>query len=215
MKSRILSTLDAFTCAVDVNSHDMLPTLVKDTGLSFEDIKKYATQILADIYADYGSFTVCTIDSFTTRLVRSFSRELRLPSSFSIVLDSTDLLSESIDMLLLKAGRDNEALTRILVDFVSEKIDEGSSWDISSILNEGGSMWNKEDNMLHMSRLSECRIEDFIELKKRLTDYVKDVKDRLSEKGQQVLDILKENVDDICVLAGGKNGVASVAKAMP
>ena len=210
MKSRILSTLDAFTCAVDVNSHDMLPTLVKDTGLSFEDIKKYATQILADIYADYGSFTVCTIDSFTTRLVRSFSRELRLPSSFSIVLDSTDLLSESIDMLLLKAGRDNEALTRILVDFVSEKIDEGSSWDISSILNEGGSMWNKEDNMLHMSHLSECRIENFIELKKRLTDYVKDVKDRLSEKGQQVLDILKENVDDICVLAGGKNGVASV-----
>lgn len=210
MKSRILSTLDAFTRADNVSSHDMLSDLVKDTGLSFEHIKLYASQILADIYADYGSFTVCTIDSFTTRLVRSFSRELHLPSSFSIAIDSADLLAESVDMLLLKAGRDNEALTRILVDFVSDKIDEGRQWDISSILNEGGAMWDNENNMVPMSRLSECRIEDFIELKKRLTDYVKDVKDRLSEKGQKALDIVKENIGDTSLLIGGSKGLASV-----
>ena len=155
MKSRILSTLQSFTHAVDIKSHDMLPSLVEETGLSFPQIKSYASQILSDIYADYSSFTVCTIDSFTTRLVRSFSRELHLPSSFSIAVDSADILSESVDMLLLKAGRDNKSLTSILVDFVSDKIDEGKLWDFTSTLNKNGEIWKEENNMIPLSRLSE------------------------------------------------------------
>ncbi len=210
MKSRILSTLQSFSHAVDIKSHDMLPSLVEETGLSFPQIKSYASQILSDIYADYSSFTVCTIDSFTTRLVRSFSRELHLPSSFSIAVDSADILSESVDMLLLKAGRDNKSLTSILVDFVSDKIDEGKQWDITSTLNKNGEIWKEENNMIPLSRLSECRIEDFLELKKRLTEYINGVRERLSEKGKEALDIIRKEGIKKESITGGKNGVFTV-----
>ena len=52
-----------------------------------------------------------------------------------------------------------------MVDFLSDKIDEGKQWDITSTLNKNGEIWKEENNMIPLSRLSECRIEDFLELK--------------------------------------------------
>ncbi|MDD4819860.1 MAG: UvrD-helicase domain-containing protein [Flavobacteriales bacterium] len=211
MKSRILSTLEDFSANGKNTSNSMFFDLIKSTGLTDIQMQRVAGDIISAIYSDYSAFAVCTIDSFTARLVRSFSRELKLPIGFNVVVEASDILNESIDMLLLKAGKENEALTSLLLDFVNEKVDNGSAWDISSILQNSGNIWNKEDSIEPMETLSNMKIEDFKRLLNIMSEYKKGVDDSLCDIGTKACELI-DNVGGADFFYRGKTGIVGLFK---
>lgn len=208
MKTRIINTLEDFSSADTKQLSGMMAQLASEIDLPAGELKNRAANVLKSIFEDYSAFSVGTIDSFTTKLVRSFSRELKLPVGFRIAVDSDNILSESVDMLLLKAGRDS-VLSEMLLDFVMRNVDEGRNWDIDSILISSGRIAEKESNIEQMEMLCGMKIEDYMSLGKKLNAYKLSVEKQISDLGDKACSIIYDVLGGDKILAYGASGVAS------
>ena len=91
--------------------------------------------ILKKIFLEYGAFSVITLDKFTHRLVRTFYREFNLPFGFEVSLDSESLIEETIDSILDEIGIDR-LISKYLLDFSLQKINNDKNWDVEIDLKE-------------------------------------------------------------------------------
>ncbi|MEQ9581467.1 MAG: UvrD-helicase domain-containing protein, partial [Arenibacter sp.] len=130
MKQRILGSLFAFGKTSDSNEiPSMLADISQELGIDIGTLRNRSKKVLKEILHNYAFFDVSTIDKFTHRLIRTFAKDLKLPQNFEVVLDTKLLLDEAIAKLINKAGADTQ-LTKVLIDFALEKIDDDKSWDI-------------------------------------------------------------------------------------
>lgn len=118
MKSRILYFLQ-------VLASDQHP----DTGLrnlllsqmqiarhgSDEQIRTKASRVFHQILHNYADFSVSTIDAFVYRLVRTFSRDVALPTQFELILNSEEIISRLIDRLFDRVGTDTRLTEQLMV----------------------------------------------------------------------------------------------------
>ena len=65
----------------------LLKSIIEETQLSEESIRKKSTEILKSIIHNYAAFEVSTIDGFTHRVLRTFAKDLGLPVNFEIALN--------------------------------------------------------------------------------------------------------------------------------
>ncbi|HAA15564.1 MAG TPA: ATP-dependent helicase/nuclease subunit A [Cytophagales bacterium] len=130
MKGRIVETLDLLR----QDSHKvqtMRDVLAEELQVTPKEIAKRASEVLSSILHQYGHFSVSTIDSFFQKIIRSFSREIGLQGGFTVELDTSKVLGELVDKLMERIGEEDQPLlTRWLVDFSREQLEEGAVWDI-------------------------------------------------------------------------------------
>ena len=91
--------------------------------------------ILKNILHEYAAFEVITLDSFTNKIIRNFSRELNLPSSYELIIESKQTFQDITNRILEKVGTD-KSLTKLLVSFSLSKVENFKSWDIAFDINE-------------------------------------------------------------------------------
>ncbi len=153
MKGRILESLFSFSQseAPETGSH-IFRELCREMGVSAQELSRRSGRVLKELLHNYAFFDVSTIDKFTHRLIRTFARDLKLPQNFEVVLDTNLLLEEAIANLLGKAGED-KALTRLLIAFALEKIDDDRSWDIAYDLFKTGKLLFNENHLGHLKQL--------------------------------------------------------------
>ncbi len=175
MKSRIVGSLSEFTNdEPSTKALDLMQDLSKDIGLSIIEIKTKSQQIIKHIIHNYAAFDISTIDKFTHKVIRAFAHDLGLPMTFEVTLDTENLLTEAVDSIIAEAGND-EILTKLLIDFTMEKTDEDKSWDISREILETGRLILNENNRNEISHFENKKIEDFIEIKSKLSTEVKNL----------------------------------------
>ena len=126
MKSRILKEIHTLASG-EKSAH--LKDLIEETQLDEKTLRQRARIIRSQILHDYSHFTVLTNDTFFQRILRAFVRELHIDMNFSTELDTVPLLTRSIDEVINDITS-NEQLRNWLEGLVSERIDEGSSWNI-------------------------------------------------------------------------------------
>lgn len=173
MKSRIVNNLSEF--AKDVPSpkaQDLMKVLSVETQLSNTQIKTKSQQIIKHIIHNYAAFDISTIDKFTHKVIRAFAHDLKLPMNFEVSLDTENLLIEAVDGIIAQAGED-DVLTKLLIDFTKEKTDDDKSWDISREILDVGRLIKNENNRSEIVHFQNKSIEDFIEIKKKLSDSCK------------------------------------------
>ena len=170
MKQRIVQGLvqlaDPVTHANGAVIKFMLPDLAKATGYSSEEVTKRAQSVLTRILHEYDDFSVRTIDSFVSRIIRTFAHDLHLPVDFEIEMDRDLMLDEAVDQLISKAGIDKD-LTNILVDFTEAKADDEKSWQIETdikktaefLFSEGSQNFISKLHEIHPARLNEMAVE--------------------------------------------------------
>ncbi len=168
MKERIVSCLILFADKkVLENPPDMFLDIAEDLNLEATVLKQRASATLTHLLHNYAAFSVETIDSFNHRLIRTFAKDLKLPSNFEVMLDIDSLLTEAVDALINKAGTD-DAVTKILIDFAIEKADDDRSWDIGFDLFNTSKMLANEDDAQHLKSLKNKSLDDFTQFKKIL-----------------------------------------------
>jgi len=191
MKQRIIKSLSSFANEeILIRPTDMANQIAKETGLSLNEIQKKSNLVLKHLLHNYSSFSVETIDSFNHRLIRTFSRELKLTGNFEVSLDTPKLLNEAVDLLISKAG-ENPKTTKVLIDFALEKTDDDKSWDISrDIIKTAGLLFN-ENETIPINKLREKSLDDFldfrIQLKKKREALLKELK-RIASETLQLID---------------------------
>ena len=143
MKSRIIKELHALgNGAPSAYRQD----LMQENHCNAAEIDRRAQEALIDILQDYPSFAISTIDSFFQQVVRSFAREIGLPGSYNVGLDSNDLLAQAIDQMFFELGETkNQTLLQWLTYFAEHNINEGKSWNPQKEMENFGAEIFKEN----------------------------------------------------------------------
>ncbi len=187
MKERILNNLLDFSKGNRKN--EMLQTLSVETGQTIETIRIKSGKVLDSILRNYTSFHIKTIDSFTNKVIKSFSFDLGIPLDFDVELDPESILKETIDLVISKIGVDKE-LTIALVEFAKQKTMEDKSWDISRDLMDISTLLLKENDAFQILKLEGKQISDFKILEKKLKAKQSETEKQFRQIGEKGLEII-------------------------
>ncbi|HEY3389705.1 MAG TPA: UvrD-helicase domain-containing protein [Prolixibacteraceae bacterium] len=141
MKDRILKDLSSLASG---NPSGHLEYLKTEFNQSEAEIRLKAASILRLILHDYSRFSISTIDSFFQRVIRAFSREMRLNASYRTELDAQLVLEEAVDRLFLEIDN-NPGLKNWMLEYADENLREGRSWNFREDLTGRGKELFKED----------------------------------------------------------------------
>lgn len=192
MKHRILDSLFNFgQSVVPQESVAMFEEICAELQVEPAILQKKSRYLLKEILHNYSFFDISTIDKFTHRLIRTFAKDLRLSQNFEVVLDTNLLLDEAVSRLIDKAGSDKK-LTKVLVEFSLEKIDDNKSWDVAYDLNQIGKLLFDETHVPHLKKLENKTIEDFLSLKKHIRQRIIALENELVSLATTVLRKIEE-----------------------
>lgn len=192
MKHRILDSLNQFSEVIDIEkAPPLFLDLMDELHIEAPALRERSKLTLKEILHNYAFFDISTIDTFTHRLIRTFAKDLKLPQNFEVVLDTDLILDEAVARLLYKAGT-NRKLTKVLLDFALEKIDEDKSWDIGFDLFNIGKLLFNETHAEHLEKIRDKGIDDFLGLKKVLRKRMLSLKDSLAQTATQTLQLISE-----------------------
>ncbi len=191
MKERVISTLKSFSNpAILENPNPLFELLMKDLNYTPEELHKKSAIILEHILNNYGAFDISTIDKFNHRILRTFARDMKLPTNFEVEMDTSLLLQRAVDQLIDKVGQEAE-LTDLLIQFAIDKADDDRSWDISFDLNEMSKILISENDLPYLKILETKTVSDFKQLKGLLTKKVESARKDINELASSVLTVLK------------------------
>lgn len=188
MKERVMEYLFEFTKEEIPESIIAVAMHIKEkTGLDDAAFRLKAQNIHNRLLHDYSAFDIVTIDAFNHRILRTFSRDLKLPDGFEVELDVSNLIAKAVHKVIARAGEDKE-LTDLLISFSLFKINEGKSWDIEYDLMKVGELIAQENHFEHLERLKSKTPKDFKSLQKALQKDIEELQDNLSTAATHLLE---------------------------
>ncbi|RFP66578.1 hypothetical protein D0N36_02390 [Hymenobacter lapidiphilus] len=158
----------------------------------------------------YADFAVSTIDSFVQRIVTAFTRELGLPATFEVELDSALVLQGAVALVLDRVNRDPNAdlLSRTISDFALNKAEEGKSWNnLPEELVEFGQFLLSEPVHEAMQQLQALSLADYRRLHEGLRARQREIEDLVQQTAAVALDVLATAGLEPEHLASGANGI--------
>ena len=200
MKERILRALKGISTGHFEEETDSLMAEEIRTylALSPEEFKARARAVLFKILHDYSNLSITTIDSFSYRLVSTFSHDLDLPANFEVELNFNNVLATGVDLLIEKAGIEGEEeLTKVLLNFVAFQLDEeDKGLKVKGRITEAGKaleyMNRDEGVIIQEGATLEQLLAKHIELQKELKEY----KTRIRKKANELAAFVKQaNID--------------------
>ncbi|MEC4112726.1 UvrD-helicase domain-containing protein [Myroides pelagicus] len=191
MKNRVVACLDAFSKdEVPAKYRVMLNQILEETELSETFVKERSARIIKSIIHNFAAFDISTIDRFTHKVIRSFAFDLGLPMTFEVSLDADELLQESVDAVIAKAGTDKE-LTDLLIDFSLDKADDDKSWDVTRELKDVGGLLLNENNREEIRLFANNTIADFVQVRDYLRKVIKEVEVETKALGLQMMELVE------------------------
>jgi ATP-dependent exoDNAse (exonuclease V) beta subunit len=191
MKDRILAYLDDFA-----NGRENELAVELKAELKFDDqtFRSNAQEVQSAILHKYSLFSISTIDAFFQRVIRSFTRESGLVGDYRLEVDQDAVLEEVINDLIDELGN-HEQLTKWVVDFAKENLENDRAWDVRQSLKTFAEQIFREEFKAIESELSVVTAQpDFInnllvELKKKKFEFVSLVR----VKSGEALELIHKN----------------------
>ena len=144
MKERIVGALRGFAQGGDARNDALLAEVADELAAEGQlparlatseerqvEVRRRAAATFRLVLYHYADFAVSTIDSFVQRIVTAFTRELGLPASFEVELDTDSVLRSAVAGLLDRVNRDADSklLSQTLADYALGQAEEGRSWN--------------------------------------------------------------------------------------
>jgi ATP-dependent exoDNAse (exonuclease V) beta subunit len=212
MKDRILRTL---TMLIDGTAWEAgeIKSLIEELKMEREVLKERAFSLRTFIIHRYEEFAVSTIDAFVHRIVRTFATDVKLPQNFEVVLDKDEIVPEIVSDLYQNMGAD-EHLTRIMVNFVLSKIDDGKHYDPTRSLSSFIEKQMDEESYQFIRKMEDLTLADFSGFIKTLKNKVKKAEQVILYKAQTALGLIDNAGLDAGDFAGGQNSIAGYFNKM-
>lgn len=207
MKSRIIQVLGDLAQGI---THPMSESLCSALGFSKEQLTQRSKQLLSVVLHRYGQFSVSTIDSFFNQVIRNFAREIGLQGSFTISMDTENILLMVVEELLSELGRkDNHQIKKWLTEFAANRVEEGSSWDFKNSMLILAKELLKEDFKGFGEQLLTYRSSDYYEFQIQLNKTVKTFEQEIVKIGKEGLAVLEQygGVENFSRKASGPAGL--------
>ena len=171
MKERILGALRRFAYPESGKVDGLLAEVAAELKLSAAEVQRRAAATFRLVLYHYADFAVSTIDSFVQRIVTAFTRELGLPATFEVELDTDSVLHSAVAALLDKVNRDpnSQLLTQTLAEYALGQAEEGKSWSRlpEELAGFGRALFN-ETVQEAVTQLGQLTLADFRRLDKQI-----------------------------------------------
>lgn len=193
MKERILNALRELSAErIPDKSKTLASILCEELKIDEAELRKRSTNLLFDILHNYGNFGISTIDSFTHSIIRNFSHDIDLPVNFNIEMNEDEVITKCIDQLISKIGED-EALTKLVLDFSREQTEEQKSWQVDQNIKTfvGKVLKNSASDKLDL--LKSFSIDDFKNIRKDLIAKNKIMEAELTSIADKFYSVLSSN----------------------
>lgn len=206
MKDRVLSYLDEI---IDQGmGSSMAKDLCGELSVNIDTLQHYAKIVSTSILHNYSDLAICTIDSFTHHIVRTFAHDLGVAPNFEVMIDPKELIQESVDGLMSLAGSPNDdGLTNLMCDFSESLMEETGKYNIEGAIRKLAEEVFKEDTPQFLNQLQAIPIEEFREKYKKLKEENKSFEKQLRQLGSDALNLLNSNNIDANDLYQGKSGI--------
>ncbi len=132
MKVRIIDYLRHFAGRTKLPDGEDMKKDLLDSGVTLNEIGN-SDIVLKNLLHNYTNFYVMTIDSFFSQVVKSFAKELNLPSGFDYEIDENIVLEKIIGDIWQESSTDDELLM-YLVDMMRSRFDDGGNFNIDNDL---------------------------------------------------------------------------------
>lgn len=210
MKERVMQALKDLSQSNGIisngSSRQMQLSLVEETGLNPGELSLRATEALSLILHHYSEFSIGTIDGFSHRIIRAFAHDFGLPVSFAVELESEELLTTAVELLLERAGTDKE-LTRLLVNFLESRMDEDKGWNIDNLLISFAKLLLDEEGESQVRKLSAVTLDDFNRISKQVYARIREVEQQVKILGEKALELVNQHGISHDSFFYGKNGI--------
>ena len=163
MKTRIIDTLDGIVHydGSQEKIKSMIDSLMDNCNINLVTLKSRCQKSLGEILHGYEDFHVSTIDKFNLRLIRSFSRDLDIPSDFEVILNEKQIIEDVVEILMNKLGQEgSEKLTKLMTSYAKSNLEEGESWNFKRRLVEFSMILSSERNQGNVAKLMELELSD-------------------------------------------------------
>lgn len=211
MRSRILESLIDFTKAKtlpdDSRSVHLLQKILDDPSLnlSIEEVQLRSQLVLTHILHHYSDFSVSTIDKFTHKIIRAFSKDLNLSFNFDVELDEKSMISIAVEQLVSKMGSTQET-TEIIVKYANELLEgSGNNWDPRKEINELATLILKEDFSKYFDAENPLSSAELLEEIEQWSSYLKTTYNEYKNQVQSILNDIESNGLNTSDLHDGKN----------
>ncbi|WP_421978735.1 UvrD-helicase domain-containing protein [Roseivirga seohaensis] len=201
MKTRILKALEEMGAGKETQLFKILATELA-AELTPLNIQQRAEEAYDLIIHNYGRFEVSTIDSFFSRVLKSFARELDLPLSYEVEMNTSMALQEAMNELF-KSLDDNKEVRQWLTQYAKEQIESDKSWNVDQQIEKLGKNLFTESFQDGFSGLNLT----FEELKKIIESLRSDIKSfevQLKKYGNEALDLISQHGLQVADFSGGQ-----------
>lgn len=203
MKSRILGELYGLSSLAENSSlrnkslelFDKICDDLKNQGITppaVEQVVVNAQDALTKILHNYSDFSISTIDSFVHRVVRTFAFDLGVPVRFETELESANLLSKAVDLLISRAGTE-EQLTGFLINYLLREASDERSPEIERNIAQLAESLFDETSGPFIERINSLTLDHFHEFEKSINDEIKNFEQNARLKAQEAIRLIHDH----------------------
>ena len=133
MKKRVLTALDEISSEGEKNK--LAIEISKENNFDIAQVVERSKLITQKILHNYKDFNLMTIDKFTNKVIRSFSKELGISNNYNIILEENEFLEDIISKYIDEVSKNKNQLD-ILEKMIDESIKLGVNNNIERQLNK-------------------------------------------------------------------------------
>ncbi len=152
MKTRLLEHLLAFSKLDKPWEDTFFKPIWETLGLDAKELQCRAASTSKHMLHNYSTLNVGTIDQFTHRLVRTFTKDLNLDDNFEVRLDLDAMIAEALEDLYTSLG-DHSDLKNTMVTMVHERMARDENYNPDYHLKKEGKDSFEEDNWQYLEKL--------------------------------------------------------------
>ena len=206
MKSRVLHQLRDMA---EGNKSAMQTALLAELGglLNEDALRQRAGEVYELIIHRYSRFEISTIDSFFSRVVRSFAREMDIPMSYELEMNTDLALDAAIEQLFRSISEDRE-LRHWLEQYAFDQIEEGRSWNVETNIRELGSNLFKEQFQAGFARVN-VSMERLAELVGAMKKVIRLYEEGMKALGRKAVSLIEKHQLTLQDFYYGKSGPAN------
>ncbi|WP_046245685.1 UvrD-helicase domain-containing protein [Hymenobacter terrenus] len=223
MKERIVGALRRFAypesgkvdglladVAAELGKSGKLPPHARTAEEQQREVQRRAAATFRLVLYHYADFGVSTIDSFVQRIVTAFTRELGLPATFEVELDTDAVLQSAVAGLLDKVNRDpnSRLLSQTLAEYALGQAEEGKSWSrLPEELAGFGRVLFNETVQEAVAQLGKLTLADFRRLDKQIQAKRTEIEAAFAQTKEVAVAVLAENAATEADFFQGKRGI--------
>ncbi len=224
MKTRIMDSLDELAAHGCQGSPDSLGGQLlralnamdchRDRPLAERDLMLRADRLRSAILHRYSDLSVCTIDSFMHRIVRTFAHDLGRPVNFEVTLDQDDLIEQAVANLMSLVGTPgHDDLTEAVHRFAVSRMENEKGFAIEGSLASLAAQLFSEGSSQYVSLLKDYTLADFMDIHRRYMSENRQFEQQLQSMGKEALALLASaGMDETVCDQGGRGYMAFFRK---